>query len=185
MLSLEQRKQIANSLRDKEYRDLFVSGHIHRGIAHQLRKMRDSRGWTQAELGERSGMAQEQLSRLENPDNERLSLRTLKRLASAFDVALVVRFVPFSNLVDWATRLSESDLVFPSFVDDSGLWAGEEGAETTTLASYRQAATTHALSFGSVETEPKIIPFPRNGHRLYPRVTVAVTDRGSLAVGGT
>ena len=41
------------------------------------------------------------ISRYENPDYGKYSISTLLELAAAFDVALAVRFVPFSELVEW------------------------------------------------------------------------------------
>jgi transcriptional regulator with XRE-family HTH domain len=63
--------------------------------------MREREGWTQIELGDEVKMNQNSISRLENPFYGKHTITTLKRLARAFDVALVVRFAPFSELVDW------------------------------------------------------------------------------------
>ena len=49
----------------------------------------------------------------------RLLVRTLKRFASVYDVALVVRFVPFSELVEWAVGLSEERLAPVNFPNDN------------------------------------------------------------------
>ena len=107
------------ALADKEYRDLYVAEHIRAGIAFQIRAMREDRGWTQSELGQRAqGMAQETISQLEDPDYGRLTLRTLRRLASALDVALIVRFAPFSDLIDWIVNLTPQRLAPPSFDDE-------------------------------------------------------------------
>lgn len=120
-MSLDKRTQIARALRDKEYRELYVSEHIDTGVAFQLRAMRDAREWSQRDLGERANMAQETISKFENPDYGRLTLTSLKRLASAFDVAVIVRFAPFSQLLDYETHLSPRDLAVPSFDDDPGI----------------------------------------------------------------
>lgn len=84
--------------------------------------MRDRENWSQEELAERVGMNQNAISRLENPFYGKATLTTLKRLAAAFDVGLVVRFVPFGELVDWVsstprvnTGLSTEALSVPSF----------------------------------------------------------------------
>ena len=66
-------------------------------------------------------MTQEGVSRLESLDYGRYTLATLKKLASAFDVALVVRFEPFSQLVDSVVNLSPEDLAVPDFEHDPGL----------------------------------------------------------------
>ncbi|MEK6287946.1 MAG: helix-turn-helix transcriptional regulator [Acidobacteriota bacterium] len=88
-------------LQDKEYRDLFVVEHIQTSLPFQTQALREQRGWSQKELAERTGITQTNMSRIEDPDYGKLTLRTLLRLASALDVALFVRFVPFSFLVNW------------------------------------------------------------------------------------
>lgn len=115
------RRQIVSSLQDKEYRDALADAYIGTALTFQIRAMRQARGWTRAELAERAGMAEATIALLENPNHAKFTLRTLKRLASAFDVAPVVRFVPFSQLVDWIDKLSTSDLAAPSFEHDAGL----------------------------------------------------------------
>jgi len=115
------RRQIAASLQDKEGRDLFVAEEIDTGLSFQIRAMRLARHWSQLELGRRIGMTQEGISRLENPDYGKFTLSTLKRLASAFDVALMVRFAPFSQIVDRTVELSPEDITVPDFDHDSGL----------------------------------------------------------------
>jgi transcriptional regulator with XRE-family HTH domain len=84
--------------------------------------MRDNEPWSQQELAEKVGMTQNRISLLENPYKAKPTLTTLKRIAAAFDVALVVRFVPFSELVKWVTGtpyeergLSRSSMAIPGF----------------------------------------------------------------------
>ena len=128
------REQIAASLRDKEYRDLFVEEEIDTGLPLQIRALRKDRGWSQKDLAQRVGMTQEGVSRLENLDYGKYTLTTLKRLASAFDVALVVRFEPFSRLVDWAVNLSPQDMEVPDFDHDPGFARGTGYFETQLTA---------------------------------------------------
>jgi transcriptional regulator with XRE-family HTH domain len=115
------RQQIVSSLRDKEYRDAFVSAQIDTGLPFQIRNTRQARGWSQSELAERTGMTQEAVSRLESLSYGKFSLATLRRLASAFDVALEVRFVPFSHLADRAANVLPEDLSVPDFEHDRRL----------------------------------------------------------------
>jgi transcriptional regulator with XRE-family HTH domain len=49
-------------------------------------------------------MNQNAISRLESVSYGKPTITTLKRLAAALDVALIVRFVPFSELVDWVSE---------------------------------------------------------------------------------
>jgi ribosome-binding protein aMBF1 (putative translation factor) len=86
--------------RGPEARVRFVESQLSKGLAFQLRALRDREGWSQVELAERAGMTQNAISRLENPHYGRATLTTLKRLAATYDVGLIVAFVPFSKLVN-------------------------------------------------------------------------------------
>jgi transcriptional regulator with XRE-family HTH domain len=109
--------QIARSLTDKGNRDAFVAQEIATTIPFQIRALRTARRLSQKKLGELAGMRQETVSLLENPDYGRVTIRTLLRLAAAFDVGLLVRFVPYSTVVDW-TVASERDVVPESYGSD-------------------------------------------------------------------
>lgn len=102
----------------KARRDLFVAGQIKTGIPFQVRALRDKRGWTQAQLGAELGMTQTNISRLESPGYGRLNITTLQRIASVFGVALVVRFVPFSELIQWTDKLSPEVVAPQSFEEE-------------------------------------------------------------------
>jgi transcriptional regulator with XRE-family HTH domain len=65
--------------------------------------MREHAKWSQDELAKKVGMNQNAISRLENPGYGKATLTTLRRIASALDVALVVRFVSFRQLADWVS----------------------------------------------------------------------------------
>lgn len=134
MTTAELRRQVAESLGDPEYREAFVEEAINTGLASQIRALQHDRGWTQEELAARAGMKQETISRLENMDYGRHTLSTLKRLAKAFDVALTVRFAPFSELVDWVTALTPQRLAPLGFGAEA---ASQQEAETeeTEMAS--------------------------------------------------
>ena len=108
-------------LEDKEYRHSYVADHIRETIALQIRKLRKQRPWTQAALGREAGMAPERISRLEDPDEGVPSVRTLQRLGHAFDLALIVKWVSFSELLESHIGLSDRELAPPSFEADQRL----------------------------------------------------------------
>jgi len=105
-------------LKDKEFRDIFVREFIQGGLPFQIRILREDRGLTQRELGEKVGMRQSAISRVEDPDYGALSLKTLLRLASAFDVGLLVRFAAYGKIIETMEDLSPEALAVPSFEDD-------------------------------------------------------------------
>ncbi len=118
MNTIERREKLKAQLKDKKYRDAFVSAHIDEGISFQIRALRKKMGWTQKELSGQTGMAQERISVAENPNYSRFNIKTLKRIASSFNVALIVRFVPISELVKWELTLSSKTLAPMSFDED-------------------------------------------------------------------
>lgn len=81
--------------------------------------MRHSRRWTQGQLADKCGMKQPRISALEDPDFENVEIATLQRIASAFDVGLLVAFVPFSDIARRATSLSNSDFSVVEFALDA------------------------------------------------------------------
>jgi transcriptional regulator with XRE-family HTH domain len=116
------RERIVDDLRNEEFRRAFVESLIADRIPAQIREMRLSRGWNQEELGRRAGMKQSRINLLERMDQPFVSVRTLTRIASAFDVGLKVRFVPFSELADDFASPSTADLDVPSFDQDAALF---------------------------------------------------------------
>lgn len=96
--------KIDEQIKNKEFRKYFATDTI--GIAFQMRAMRFMRKWTQKELSRRSGIAQSRISLFEGPSYENYSVATLKKLANAFDVALIVRFAPISELIEYNAELS-------------------------------------------------------------------------------
>lgn len=87
--------------------------------------MRETRGWSQGQLAAQVGMPQTAISRLESTSYGKSTISTLKRLARVFDVALEVRFVPFSKFLDRITGtpyieygLSSDALDVPNFEEE-------------------------------------------------------------------
>jgi transcriptional regulator with XRE-family HTH domain len=116
---------VARLRRGKETRAKLLANNIAESIATQIVATRDKREWTQSRLATEAGMGQNNLSRLENPDYGKHTVSSLKRIADALDVALVVRFVPFSQFIDWLSGTSHLDegispiaLAVPSFEDE-------------------------------------------------------------------
>src|SRR5271170_4763921 len=122
--STSSRKTLVNELKDPAYRHAFIDAHATDTIAFQLKRMREAKGWTQGQLAvEAFGDAklQSMVSRLENPDYGKYSVSTLVNLAKVFDVGLVVRFAPFSEVVEWDLNKSGSTLEPPPFAQDIAL----------------------------------------------------------------
>lgn len=107
--------KLREKLGRKAYRAAYVAEHVRRGIAAQIRAMRDQRGWNQGKLSAEMGKPQSVVSRLEDPDYGKVTVQTLLEVASTFDVALQIRFVPFSTFVAQTRDVSPSSMRVSSF----------------------------------------------------------------------
>lgn len=118
MTIANKREQIRQSLGDPEYRHQFVEEEINVGIAFQIRSLRGRQDLTQVKLAELIDVKQSLISQWENPNYGKYTLGTLKELAKAFDVGLLVRFVPFNMLVDWTINLTSDAIAPPNFSEE-------------------------------------------------------------------
>lgn len=146
------KKQLIKKFGDKEYRDLFVAEQIFARLPIKIHLLREQREWTQKLFGEKAGMAQAWVSKLEDPNYGRLTLSTLLKVASTFDVALVVDFVPFSKLLNDTLNLSPEFFEVPSFEEDQ--FEEKAAVSTTAYLSHEDRvpiedeskATTHRIA---------------------------------------
>lgn len=122
-LTLSHKERLLEELRDAEYRRGFIEGHAKDTIAFQLRMLRKAEKWEQRDVAEKLGnpKLQPMISRYENPDYGRYSITTLLELASVFNVALVVRFAPFSELLEWDWSSDAATLCPSSYEKDERL----------------------------------------------------------------
>ena len=102
-------KHISRIRKGKQNRENYVASHLRHGLSHQIRLTRESRGLTQSELAKLVGVSQNLISRWESTGYGQYTVSTLNRIASALDVALMVRFVPFSRMVDWLSGTPSVD----------------------------------------------------------------------------
>ena len=87
---------VADKLNDPEFRLEYDALEPEFAIIHAMIEARKNSGMTQKQLAERTGIAQGDISKIEN-GNGNPSLRTLKRLASAMDMKLKLEFEPISD----------------------------------------------------------------------------------------
>jgi transcriptional regulator with XRE-family HTH domain len=112
--------KVAEKLKDLAYRKSYIASQINIGIPFQIRALMKARGWTQETLAEKTGMLQPRISGLMKPGKTRPNIETLRRVAEAFDCALIVRFAPFSELARWAEDFEPDSFTVASFSNDIG-----------------------------------------------------------------
>ncbi|MDE2106229.1 MAG: helix-turn-helix transcriptional regulator [Patescibacteria group bacterium] len=106
---------VRDELPNKEFRENYVAENVRRGVAYQIRALREARGWSPAEFARQAGLPQSNISRWENPTYGKFNLSTLIEIASIFDVALSVRFVGFEELLVSLSDLRPQTLAVPSY----------------------------------------------------------------------
>ena len=110
--------EMTTKLSDPEYRSSFVESQINMGLPFKIKALRKQRNWTQPQLAERAGMKQSRISAIEKPGGGKLNIDTLCRLASAFDVALDVEFIPFGELMRRSDGFDPDSFAVKSFDDE-------------------------------------------------------------------
>lgn len=108
-------------LQDREYAEEYAESFLHAYVATQIKVIREQRAMTQAELGNRIGTTQAGVSRYEDVNYSSWSLRTLIKIARAFDVRLQVSFESFGTLPDEVIRFERKALERVSRAEDPGL----------------------------------------------------------------
>lgn len=89
------RETLEEQLQDPEFKSEWDALAPERQIMRAIVEGREDRDLTQQQLAEVTGIAQADISRLENGTGNP-SLRTLKRLAAGMGMALKLEFVPIS-----------------------------------------------------------------------------------------
>lgn len=168
------KRQLLASLKDAAYRAAFVSERVRSAIALQIRALREQRnGMTQKELGEKLGMAQTWVSKLENPEYGKMTVTTLLRLANVFDTDLEIKFRPFSTTLDRLPSQGSEYFRVASFEEElpaieqqvsleavSYYWRAHAdiGRGNILVAPQRLAPTKTVTIGGSVQQEANVAP---------------------------
>jgi transcriptional regulator with XRE-family HTH domain len=115
------KSELVEKLKNKKYRSAYIRSQINVGIPMQIKFLRENLGWTQGALGKKAGMKQPRISAMERPGEVRFNIETLIRLASAFDVGLVVRFASYSEMLRLESQFNPNTFTIPSFDRDVAL----------------------------------------------------------------
>lgn len=140
------KRRLINSFGDQEYARAYMESHVRDKLAAQIYQTRLARRWTQAELAERSGIAQARISKIEAGDFDSLTMATLRKFADAFDVTVRAELQPFSYGVHDVCHWLDKKVAVPERLESLGELA--------------QAVTSIAHMYTA---EPTIISMPSAG----------------------
>jgi len=138
---------------NKEFRENYVAENVRRGLAYQIRALREAQGWLPAEFARQAGLPQSNISRWENPTYGKFNLSTLIEIASIFDVALSVRFVGFEELLTSLSDLRPQTLAVPNYEQEQ-----KEQKERETGSGVGEAARALADSMKNIFGAPPPLP---------------------------
>ena len=139
-----------DDFKNKHFRDAFLEENIRLRLALQIRTLREKNNWSQPVLAEKSGKPQSVISRLEDPNYGKFTVRTLLDLASTFDVALFIGFVPYSKLIAEIKDVSPKGLTAASYTEE----------KTALLQSHAASEAAHKYA----DTNP---PLQKRGRAAY------------------
>lgn len=184
MNTSSEREKLAEKFKSKEYRDAFVADQIFSRLPFKIRTIREDQGLTQTQLGELAGMAQAWVSKLEDPSYGKLTISTLLKLASAFDVGIQIDFVAFSRVLDEALQLSLDSFSVPRFQEDQGFVFGVCAAGESNAVAAGATGTLNLLKFPSqfaTQTVEGMTAMPRNtanvSRTLGSNLTIAMQEQ--------
>jgi transcriptional regulator with XRE-family HTH domain len=135
------RKRFANP----DYRHGYFNAFLNTTLAAQIKALRERQSSTQAQLAAKIGTVQSGVSTLENVNYSRWSVSTLRKLARAFDVGLIVRFASFGEVLGEIESFGEERIAPPPFSDDPEFGAPPENAEVAQPTTIESRVLTFAL----------------------------------------
>src|SRR3990172_13334652 len=77
----------------------YIKSKISINVPSQIKALRRRQGLTQELLAQEANMKQSRISAMEYPGGVSFTVETLTRLAAAFKEGLLIKFVPFSEML--------------------------------------------------------------------------------------
>src|ERR1035441_9022428 len=111
-------ERLKRDFNDPDYRHVYDEGFLNSSIATQIKVLREERGWTQAHLAGKAKMNQSRVSELEDVNFNSWTIRTLRKLARAYDLRLKISFEEFGTLLHDFRNLNRAGLTRRSFASD-------------------------------------------------------------------
>lgn len=95
-------------MNDFDSRIAYTRAKISVNLSSQIKALRRNRkNMTQLELANAAKMKQSRISTMERPGANKFTVETLIRLASAFKVGLLIKFVSFSDMLRWENEYGQ------------------------------------------------------------------------------
>lgn len=106
---MNDRSQTISRLQEnRDTRESYILAKLRTLVPAQIRALRlKSDMPRQADLARAASKQQSQISDYETPGAANVTQETLARLAATFKVGVIVKFVPFSEMLEWENSFSQ------------------------------------------------------------------------------
>ncbi len=147
----ERSKLISKLLTDRKARFAYIKAKLGVLVPSQIRALRLRSGMLrQTDLAKSASMQQSRISMLETP-GANVTVETLANLAAVLKVGLVVKFVPFSEMLQWENSFSQDSFnVLPLNEDRNFLSPPVQLAACANTASLYSVTAPTPSGAGSV-----------------------------------
>ncbi len=169
-------ERLKKDFRAADYRHIYDEGFLNSSIATQIKVLREERNWTQERLAMEARMNQSRISELEDVNFDSWTIRTLRKLARAFDVRLKISFEEFGTLLNDFRNLNRQSLSRRSFPDDPAFKPSRKPAS----ADWTMLPTLSDSSEGTARQAP-IDPAE---HFRRAKIVPIRGEQGQMALGG-
>lgn len=175
----ERSKLISRLLASVDARAAYIKAKLGVLVPSQIRALRlSSEMPRQSDLARSAGLHQSRISMFETPGAANMTIETLSRLAAAFEVGLIVKFAPMSEMLRWENEFSQDSFNVPKLSADDRflLPVGESSGagETAVQAEFQ------TLPIRSAGLENQVIEGQRLGPSLQ-RIGSSFNYLGHLA----
>jgi transcriptional regulator with XRE-family HTH domain len=122
-------KFFTKQISDAGFRHGYLAQHVKTFLAAQIRSLRGEE--SQIKFGQRLGMKQSVVSRLENSGTT-ANVQTLIEIANKLELGLIVQFVNYDTFFEWSKNVSEDTLAPKAFSGAVGESSVAQSVTTST-----------------------------------------------------
>jgi transcriptional regulator with XRE-family HTH domain len=157
-MSLNERSnRITRLLADKKSRASYIKAKLGVLVPAQIRALRlKSDMPRQKDLAREADMHQSRISMFETPGMANVTLETLARLAATFKTGLVVKFVPFHEMLHWENNFSQDAFDVVPRLDKDEAFINPVSATSVNFASMAAVAGAGSNCFGASQKKPSV-----------------------------
>jgi|GEM_PF-3805796 transcriptional regulator with XRE-family HTH domain len=167
---------ISRLLKNRSTREAYIGAKLKVLIPSQIRALRlKSQTPRQEDLANAAEMKQSRISAVETPGAVNFNLETLVRLAAALRVGLQVKFVSFSQMLDWENSFFQDEFKVRTLDTDTVFLGTPQEPSTVEIVGQAAAAAMIGGTFNSpkrgIGGDTNINPNLPGGTNLYEAVS--------------